>query len=206
MTFPGKFITFEGCNGVGKSTHVRILSEKLQSMGVKVVVTREPGGTPIAEKIRHLLREEQQQHKMTELLLMFAARNEHFVNLIVPHLSNGAIVLCDRFYDSSLIFQGVLNGIDIEHIMQLKQMTIGNFEPDLTILLESSFQSVSRNISDRVASEDKYDTLAREKFEVLQKAYKKMSQVFSDRYVVVKSNAPVDKVSEKVFSAVSSIL
>lgn len=206
MTFPGKFITFEGCNGVGKSTHVRILSEKLRSMGAKVVVTREPGGTPIAEKIRHLLREEQQQHKMTELLLMFAARNEHFVNLILPQFRDGAIVLCDRFYDSSLIFQGVLNGIDIEYIMQLKQMTIGDFEPDLTILLESNFQSVSRNISGRAASEDKYDTLVGEEFESLQKAYKKISQIFSDRYVVVKSNAPVDKVSEKIFSVVSSIL
>ena len=173
------FITFEGGNGAGKSTQIALLRDALTEKGYNVVVTREPGGSEIAEKLRTFLRDNPEMDKITELLLLFAARNEHYRTLIQPALlDKKSIVLCDRFYDSSLVFQGILNGISIGSILQLKQMVLGDFEPDLTIILDLDYKSALHRITQRGQMNDKYDALDEERFNLIRNAYRKIADLF----------------------------
>lgn len=193
------FITFEGNNGVGKTTQILLLRDYIEKNGAKVLISREPGGTEIAEKIRSILRSNDVD-KTTELLLLFAARNEHFKRFIQPNLDAGYTILCDRFYDSSLVFQGVMNGIDIEQIMLLKEMVLGDFEPDLTFILDLSYESAARRMTERGESGDKYDFIQKEKFELMRNAYKRLAKIFSDRCVIIKGNAPQNSVHEEIIN------
>ncbi|CAO5678055.1 MAG: Thymidylate kinase [Holosporales bacterium] len=135
--FP-QFITFEGGEGCGKSTQLRLLSKSLSALGKKVVETREPGGTPGAEEIRHLLvtGSVDRWHPHTEALLMFAARCEHWQRFIKPHMDAGYIVLSDRFADSSYAYQGYARGLDLDGLKKLYDFTVGSNEPNLTFLLD----------------------------------------------------------------------
>jgi dTMP kinase len=131
----GKFITFEGIDGAGKSTHITALVELLRARGREVVPTREPGGTPLGEKLRELLLHEA-MHLETEALLMFAARREHLARIIEPALSRGAWVVCDRFSDATHAYQGGGRGLDKARIASLEQWTHGRLQPDLTFLFD----------------------------------------------------------------------
>jgi len=197
------FITFEGNNGVGKSTQIELLKKRLEECGEKVVVTREPGGNgvEVAEKIRSFLREYGDMHAMTELLLLFASRNEHYQKFIRPKLDDGFTVICDRFYDSSIVFQGVLNDIRIDDIMKLKHIALGDFEPDLTILLDLSYADAVSRISTRNDDGDKYDLISCNQFETIRAAYLKLSEIFYKRCVVIKANSAPARTAEKVFRA-----
>lgn len=137
---PGLFITFEGGEGVGKSTNIDFCARRLQEQGIEVVVTREPGGTPIAETIREKLLKAHHPETMdplAELLLMFAARAQHINTLIRPALARGCWVLCDRFTDSTIAYQGFGRGLPMTHIQQLKTLVQQDLEPDCTFLLEA---------------------------------------------------------------------
>jgi dTMP kinase len=136
---PGRFLTIEGIEGVGKSTQIACLSAALHERNLGHVVTREPGGTPLAEKIRRLVLTEQQEPlpPSAELLLMFAARAVHLGNLIEPHLMAGRWVLCDRFTDATFAYQGGGRGLDANTIGQLESMVQGGRRPDLTFLLDA---------------------------------------------------------------------
>ena len=132
QTSPGRFITFEGGEGVGKSTNIQAVARYLESQGLSVIVTREPGGTPIAEKIRNDLlkaHHEESMSDMAELLLMFAARAQHVDAVIRPALARGDWVLCDRFTDSTIAYQGYGRGLGLEKIEQLKELAQGGLEP-----------------------------------------------------------------------------
>lgn len=131
----GKFITFEGGEGSGKSTQVKLLAEHFRALGREVVITREPGGTVGAEKIREILL----SHKylpIEEVLLNFAARIDHVENLIKPALERGAVVLCDRFYDSTYVYQGYAKNLDLHFIDKIRELTLQDFAPDLTLVLD----------------------------------------------------------------------
>lgn len=132
------FITFEGVEGSGKSTQVNRLAEFLQRQGKQVLVTREPGGTPIAEKIRTILldRENSQLHYTTELLLYAASRAQHIQELILPALAVGKTVICDRFFDSTLAYQGYGRNIEHKLVQQLNQIAVQGLTPDTTIVLD----------------------------------------------------------------------
>lgn len=132
------FITFEGVEGSGKSTQVNRLAEFLRQQGKQVVVTREPGGTPIAEKIRTILldRENSQLHYITELLLYAASRAQHIQELILPAMAEGKIVLCDRFFDSTLAYQGYGRNIEHSLVHRLNQIATQGLAPDITIILD----------------------------------------------------------------------
>lgn len=136
---PGKFITIEGGEGVGKSTQIGALRDWLAEQGLEVVLTREPGGTPRAERIRALLLEpsEEAMPATCELLLMFAARATHVENLIKPALARGAWVVCDRFIDATYAYQGGGRGFDRELIKTLERAVLGSLRPDLTLLLDA---------------------------------------------------------------------
>ncbi|MFM7670414.1 MAG: dTMP kinase, partial [Betaproteobacteria bacterium] len=131
----GKFITFEGVDGAGKSTHITAFAEALRQHGKTVVTTREPGGTPLGEKLRGLLLHEP-MHLETEALLMFAARREHLAQLIMPALVRGDWVISDRFTDASFAYQGGGRGLSLDKLSQLEQWVHGDLQPDLTLLFD----------------------------------------------------------------------
>lgn len=131
----GKFITFEGIDGAGKSSHVEWLAEVLRQRGLVVQVTREPGGTALGEKLRDLLLNEE-MHLETETLLMFAARREHLAKVIEPALKRGEWVVCDRFTDATFAYQGGGRGLDRSKLQQLEHWVHGHLQPDLTLLFD----------------------------------------------------------------------
>src|SRR5262245_16035877 len=134
----GCFITFEGTEGAGKSTHIQRLAEFLSSAGFKIRTLREPGGTPIGEEIRHLLKHSDTNHAMTpeaELLLMNASRAQLVREVIRPALEAGEIVLCDRFFDSTTAYQGYGRGLDLKLVQSVINFAVGPTRPDLTLLL-----------------------------------------------------------------------
>ena len=133
----GGFITIEGVEGVGKSTNIKLIASLLEERGIDYVLTREPGGTVLAEKVRKLLldKDDSSMAERTELLLMFAARCQHVEELIKPALIAGTWIICDRFTDSSFAYQGYGRGIDIGLISSIEEISIGSFSPDLTFLL-----------------------------------------------------------------------
>ena len=198
----GKFITFEGGEGVGKSTQVKLLAEKLRELGYGVFVTREPGGAELGEKIRDLLKKTTHMDSLCELLLIFAARRDHFIKLIVPHLENNEIVICDRFYDSSLVYQGILKHIPIERIMELKHMVLGYFEPDLTLVLDMDVAKSKQRLAKRCLIADEYDSMDAEKHELVRQGFKKISEIFSFRAELVNANGSEQKVFSKIFEVV----
>ena len=134
----GKFISFEGGEGAGKSTQAKLLQAKLESRGRAVVLTREPGGSPGAEEIRKILVEGEPERwtPLAETLLFLAARADHVARLIEPALASGAWVISDRFSDSTFVYQGIARGLGLETVRRLQQAALGDFAPDLTILLD----------------------------------------------------------------------
>lgn len=157
----GKFVTIEGCDGVGKSTQVRLLSERLKKEGKAAVFTREPGGTPISEKIREVILDSanEEMDGITELFLYEAARRQHTVQLIKDALSQGKLVICDRFIDSTLAYQGYGRGLDIDSIKRLNALALGDVKIDLTLFLdvppkEGFSRKGGAKDGDRLESED----------------------------------------------------
>jgi len=128
----GRFITFEGIDGAGKSTHIEAVAERLRGRGVEVVCTREPGGTELAERLRELVLHSAMD-ALTEALLVFAARRDHIVQVIAPALSRGASVLCDRFTDATFAYQGGGRGFDLDVLVRLEQWVQQGLQPDLTL-------------------------------------------------------------------------
>ena len=160
MSKNGKFITFEGPEGAGKSTQLRLLAEELRSRGFEVVTTREPGGTPLAELLRNILKTHQGTetlHPETELLLMEAARSQHAREVILPALERGAVVLCDRFYDSTTAYQGAARNIDTSLIAELNIFAAAFRKPDLTLILDLDIESGVRRAGKRQETAGEYD-------------------------------------------------
>lgn len=154
------FISFEGGEGSGKTTQINMLASALVKQGHQVVTTREPGGTPEGEKIRSLIvqRDGGAWTPMAEALLLFAARNMHIERVIKPALAEGKIVLSDRFTDSTLAYQGYGNDFDIQKIMRLSEISIDNFSPDLTFILDIDVQAGLARSNKRLANEKGYQS------------------------------------------------
>lgn len=173
MSTTGRFITFEGIEGVGKSTQVRLAADHLRSRGLEVVVTREPGGTPLAEAIRRLVLEPQEEHvdAVSELLLMFAARAVHLGNLIEPALARGAWVLCDRFTDATEAYQGGGRGVPLEHIRALERIAQRGRRPDLTVLFDLPVGPAMARSRARGAQNDRFESEQAAFFERVRSGY-----------------------------------
>ena len=157
----GRFITFEGGEGAGKSTQLRLLAEGLRHAGLPVVTTREPGGSPGAEAIRALLvsGEVERWDGVTEALLHFAARRDHLVKTVWPALERGAWVISDRFADSTLAYQGFGHGLDPEVIAGLYRLAVGHFSPDLTLVLDLPVEKGLERAGSRGGAEDRYERM-----------------------------------------------
>ncbi|MDR3179736.1 MAG: dTMP kinase [Holosporaceae bacterium] len=204
----GKFITFEGGDGVGKTTQVTLLADALKTLGLKVKITREPGGNMVGEKIRCLMKSSSPSamDPLCEALLMFAARRDHWVKLIKPLMDEGYFVICDRFYDSSLVYQGVLKKVPFEDIMALKKITIGDFEPDLTIILDVCSDVSIERLSGRKLILDEYDLLKKNEHDIIRKGFQKTAEIFSSRSVVVDAAGSEQKIFAKIMKIVQKRL
>jgi dTMP kinase len=198
----GRFITFEGGEGVGKSTQIARLAEWLRSSGREVVLTREPGGTPRAEQLRRMLLERGQEPmpESCELLLMFAARATHLENLVLPALGRGAWVLCDRFTDATYAYQGGGRGVPEGRIDALADLVHGGFEPDLTVLLDAPVETGMARAHQRNGHEgpDRFETERHEFFERVRTAYLARAVRYPARVRVVDATGGVESVEAAV--------
>ncbi len=199
----GKFITLEGMDGAGKSTHIPAIEALLKQRGVEVVSTREPGGTALGESLRTLLLHES-MHPETETLLMFAARREHIAQVIEPALARGAFVLSDRFTDATFAYQCGAKGVLSHKIETIEQWVQQGLQPDLTLLFDVPVEvSVQRLASAR--SPDKFEREGSEFFKKIRNAYLQRAQASPQRFVVINSHQAIEKVSKEVEKAISTI-
>ncbi|WP_296806195.1 dTMP kinase [Thiocapsa sp.] len=203
----GCFITLEGIEGAGKSTHIAALSALLCSMGIGVVTTREPGGSPIAERIRALLLDSSNtgMDETAELLLMFAARAEHLSKTIRPALESGAWVLCDRFTDATYAYQGGGRGLNPERIALLETLVQGDLRPDLTLLfdLEPALgleRARGRGTADRFESETLHF------FDAVRAVYLERAHASPERYRLIDAAAPLSDVGEQADQALRALI
>ncbi|HXA36024.1 MAG TPA: dTMP kinase [Steroidobacteraceae bacterium] len=198
-TLPGRFLTIEGIEGVGKSTQVARLSRDLNARGIAHVVTREPGGTPLAERIRDIVLKPcgEAVPPTAELLLMFAARAVHLANLVEPNLRAGRWVVCDRFIDATYAYQGGGRRLSTDHIRQLETMVQGARRPDLTVLLDAPVQQALERARQRSAggAQDRFETERAEFFERVRDAYLERAAAEPGRIVVLDARQPVELVA-----------
>ena len=183
----GKFITLEGIDGAGKSSHVAWLAEWLRSHGKTVQVTREPGGTPLGEKLRDLLLGEP-MHLETETLLMFAARREHLAQLIEPALARGEWVVCDRFTDATYAYQGGGRGLDRHKLKDLEQWVHGHLQPDLTLLFDLPLAVARQRMAQATRNLDRFEQERADFHERVRQAYQERAVAHPQRIRVVNSD------------------
>lgn len=182
----GRFITFEGIEGVGKSTNIEYFADIIEASGHLVMRTREPGGTPIAEDIRHILKEhgDEPLPDVAELLLMFAARSINVENSIRPALEDGTWVICDRFTDSTRAYQGGGRGFPSDSIEWLADFVHGDLQPDLTILLDAPVDTAMERAGSR-GDPDRFEVEQEEFFRRVRESYLRLAEQEPDRFVVV---------------------
>ncbi|MCW8193511.1 dTMP kinase [Proteobacteria bacterium 005FR1] len=195
----GRFITLEGGEGVGKSTNLAFIRDYLAERGLPVVLTREPGGTPLAEKIRGLLLEKSPEAMadLTELLLVFAARAQHLDQVIRPALERGDWVLCDRFTDATYAYQGFGRGLDQELIGRLEALVHPHLQPDLTILLDIDVDLGLARASER-GDLDRIESEQRSFFEAVRAGYLTLASENTKRYIVVDASPPLALVQAQI--------
>ncbi len=196
---PGKFITIEGGEGVGKTTNIAFIETRLRAAGIDVRVTREPGGTALGEDIRGLLLGHRHDGMAsdTELLLMFAARAEHLAKVIKPALAAGQWVLCDRFTDATYAYQGGGRGIAREHIAALEQWVQGDLRPDLTVLLDTSIVVGLQRAGDRSAP-DRFEREQSAFFERVRAAYLDLARLNPRRFRIIDTTQSLDAVQREL--------
>jgi dTMP kinase len=199
---PGRFITIEGIEGVGKTTQVARLSTTLAERGIAHVVTREPGGTPLAEKIRELVLSPREEAlpPVAELLLMFAARAVHLSNHIEPNLNAGRWVICDRFTDATYAYQGAGRGMSTESIRRLEALVQGVRRPDLTLVLDVPVAvGLERSrLRDAGRIRDRFERERAEFFERVREAYLERARAEPERIAVLDAALPMDEVSAHI--------
>ena len=195
----GKFITIDGVEVAGKSTQIDLICSYLHQKGIEVVRTREPGGTAVGEKIRSVLLdvENQEMHSDTELLLMFSSRNELIQNKIIPALNEGFWVVSDRFTDASFAYQGGGRMLNLDRIDKLADWVLGDFKPDLTLLLDVSVEVGMERIESR-AAKDRIELEERAFFERVRSVFVSRSEAFPDRIKLIDANDSVDGIQSKI--------
>ncbi len=200
---PGKFITLEGVDGAGKSTHLDYLTDKIRSQGVELVVTREPGGTPLGEKLRTLLLNDPMQPD-TELMLMYAARAEHVAGLIKPALVRGAWVLSDRFADASYAYQCGGRGIDAARLESLEIWTLSGFKPDLTLLFDVSPEVAEARRSQARAA-DRFEQEQVDFFKRVREAYLHRAEREPGRIKVIDASHSIENIRAELDRIMESL-
>ncbi len=204
----GLFITFEGGEGSGKSTQIRLLQEYLQTQGLDVLLTREPGGSVGAEEIRSLLLKgtADRWDKLTEILLFSAARRDHLVKKIWPALAENKIVISDRFADSTIAYQCYGYGFDAQTwdaVQKTYTLVAGDFKPDLTIVLDLDVETgLRRSIGREGNNEQRFESMNIQFHQNLRHAFLKLAEAEPDRFVIVNADQPVEKVHADIVAAI----
>jgi dTMP kinase len=202
----GRFITFEGGEGSGKSTQIKMLSERLDRTGLRTILTREPGGSPGAEIVRHLLLSGMGRllGAEAETLLFAAARDDHVHAVIEPALRQGSWVLCDRFFDSTRAYQGSLGKVDPAVLNAMQRVTIGDLKPDLTIILDVPVEVGMQRAAARRGTDapDRFEAEDVNFHKGLREAYRQIAAAEPQRCVLIDANAPVGMVAAKIWRAV----
>ena len=203
MTEQGRYISFEGGEGAGKSTQARRLAAALEKRGISCVITREPGGSPGAEDIRKLLvnGEPGRWEALTETLLLYAARTDHVARTIKPAMEEGRWVLCDRFADSSYAYQGVGRGLDRETVRRIEAVAIGDFKPDLTFVLDLPAEDGLRRANARASAETRFELFDIGFHERLRQAFLDIARRAPDRCRVIDANADESTVAQAIWKA-----
>jgi dTMP kinase len=205
----GLFISFEGLDGCGKTTQIRLLSRALRDHGRTVVETAEPGGTDIGRQIRRILLDPANQaiHSRTELLLYFGSRAQNVEEVIRPALSRGHDVICDRFTDSTLVYQGCGRGLDTQMILDLDRIACAGLTPDLTILididLDTSLRRARRRNERADVSESRIDEESYAFHERVRRGYLGLAKQYPERYRVIDGSGSFEEVAESVWKAVA---
>jgi dTMP kinase len=216
-----RFITFEGGEGAGKSTQAERLAVRLRARGISCLITREPGGSPFAERVRDLLLDPSAAERapLAEALLFYAARADHLAATIRPALAKGTWVLCDRFSDSTRAYQGAASGVDRELLSRLERMVIGPTRPDLTVILdldpsvglaraaERLAKAKARRTASRDAlSRDPFESKSRAFHDRLRKAFLEIAETEPQRCAVIAADASVDDIEAEIWTHVSERL
>lgn len=193
----GKFITLEGVDGAGKSTHVSWVAERLRAGRHEVVVTREPGGTLLAEKLRALVLAEAMD-PLAETLLMFAARADHVQKVIAPALARGAWIVCDRFTDATYAYQGAGKGVPIERIRQLADATHPGLSPDQTLVFDCPYEISRSRLSNSGRDLDRFESEERAFFERVRAGYQALARGEPGRVFLIDGSKSSDKVKVEI--------
>ncbi len=188
-----KFITFEGIDGAGKSSHLNFVADYLRAKQIEVVITREPGGTPIGDAIRELVLN-QPMHGETEALLMFASRRENLAVVIEPALARGAWVVCDRFTDSSYAYQCGGRGLNTSTIALLEQFVHGKRQPELTFIFDTPIAVARERLDSNTTNPDKFEREQNEFFTRVRDTYLARAQQFPARIKVIDSSRSLDAI------------
>lgn len=208
----GLLITFEGSEGCGKSTQVQRLVTRLQAAGISVLVTREPGGTAIGEKIRHLLQFDPESAAMmpeTEVLLFEASRSQLVREVIMPALASGTVVICDRFFDSTTVYQGVARKLDPHIIERMNNFAVGDAMPDMTFVLDVDVETARTRMLRRVRPVQAPDRMEAEPFEFYQRVadgYRELARREAGRVILIDGGRAADQVEEDIWSRVAQKL
>jgi dTMP kinase len=192
----GKFITFEGIDGAGKSTHIAFVADYIQQRGIELVSSREPGGTPLGEQLRELVLH-QKMHIETEALLVFASRREHIAQVIQPALERGACVISDRFTDSSFAYQGGGRGMSLAKLEALEQWVHPHLQPDLTLLFDVPLD-VARARLDATRDLDKFEQEKADFFAATRAEYLRRAAQFPERFRVIDSTQSIAEIQQQI--------
>lgn len=194
---PGKFISLEGIDGAGKSTHLQWLVDFIRSRGTRVVSTREPGGTPLGERLRELLLSEP-MHLETEALLMFAARREHVDKVIAPALFRGDWVVSDRFTDASFAYQGGGRGLDWGKLRELESWALGGIQPNLTLYFDLPAQTAKDRLLSNGSTPDRFEREQQDFFDRVRAAYLLRHDEDVNRIKMINANRPVQEIQAEL--------
>ena len=203
------FITFEGGEGSGKSSALRLIAERLEKEGIPYILTREPGGTPIAESIRNVIldRNNVAMDSRTEALLYAASRRQHLVEKVWPALKEGKIVLCDRYLDSSLAYQGGARGLGIDKILEVNSFATEGTFPDLTLFFdiepELGLARIAANVNREV---NRLDLEKMDFHRGVRKTFQELAARFKERYVTIDASKPLEEVVDDAYAAIKSRL
>ena len=200
----GRFITFEGIDGAGKSTHIAGVCELLRQRGYTVISTREPGGTPLGEKLRELLLHEA-MHLETETLLMFAARREHLAQVIEPALARGEWVVCDRFVDASFAYQGGGRGLDWKKLEDLTKWVLGDLQPDLTLIFDAPVEIAQKRLQAGTPNPDRFEQEHAAFFERVRAAYLRIARENPARVRVVDATRAPAEINKELEIIIATI-
>lgn len=194
------FITFEGGEGTGKTTQINILKKYLEDQGLEVIITREPGGVTSAENIRAVIFDNEID-PITETMLYAAARREHYIKKIKPALDAGKIVICDRFIDSSIVYQGIVRGVGVDLVENINKYAINNVEPDLTIFFDLDPETGLKRVGLRNEQMNRFDKESLDFHLKVRKGYKLLSKT-RNRFVLIDASKSIEDVTKQIINII----